>query len=86
MVQATFAMLLLSTSSDHRNLDQRDSMVVMQPFGRMKADSQKLTVLNMTVLSNCSLPEKDKSLTDQAWKLILSLVKRVHTKFLGFKL
>lgn len=46
----------------------------MQPFGKMNADVQKVTVPKITVFRSWSLPANDKSLADQEWKLEFNLI------------
>lgn len=58
---ATFAMPFFSIVPDHKNREQRDSMSLIQLFGRMNVEHQKLTVPKITVLSQLnSASEREK--------------------------
>ena len=47
-------------------------MVLIQPLGRINAESQKFTVPKITVFSSCNLPAKDNNFIDHDWKLAVS--------------
>lgn len=74
VVQAILAILLFSVLPDHKKREQSDSIFFMQPFGKMNADVQKVTVPKITVFRSWSLPANDKSLADQEWKLEFNLI------------
>ena len=87
VVQAIFANPRFSMFPDHRNREHNVSIYFMKPFDSMKAETQKFTVPNITVFSNCSLPAKDMSLTDHDWKLrVILLINDAYSPILSFRL
>lgn len=71
--QATLALRPCSIFPVHRNLAQKASIFLMQPFGRRKVEIQKLTVPEMTVAINWVLPTKERVFTDHDLNLLAIL-------------
>ena len=80
-------MPLRSLLPDHKKREQRDSMFIIQVFGRMNVEVQKLTVPKITVFNSCSLPAKDSIFADHEWRHELILfIKGAYSETFNFLL
>ena len=74
--QATFAVWCPSLFRFQRNRPQREFILLMQAFGSMKLEHQKIEIPAITVLMRSSLPANDRDLADQEEKRVFICWRR----------